>query len=237
MCLYKNNIYILYIKIQSKGDFVESEGDKLKISIPENKFESLSIKKNNLGHYVLYGLLWWEYTQDDNKVKTLVSVKSENLVWEYNIHIMQDNDYIYNHGIRSMLINQTRQILHNFSFKNIFNNNDVLVNLTVLNDGKDGFMKYNIYEGLENYTVKVNVAGVKKEEIKVTLENEVIRVKTKPNVNEMEDMNTKVEMFEPIKGDIEIYLPNVETVDAKLEDGILTLIAPKQSKGVKIEIQ
>ena len=55
--------------------------------------------------------------------------------------------------------------------------------------------------------------------------------------NEMEDMNTKVEMFEPIKGDIEIYLPNVETVDAKLEDGILTLIAPKQSKGVKIEIQ
>ena len=69
------------------------------------------------------------------------------------------------------------------------------------------------------------------------MENEVIRVKTKPNVNEMEDMNTKVEMFEPIKGDIEIYLPNVETVDAKLEDGILTLIAPKQSKGVKIEIQ
>ncbi len=225
------------MKIKLKGDFVESEGDKLKISIPKNKFESLSIKKNNLGHYVLYGLLWWEYTQDDNKVKTLVSVKSENLVWEYNIHIMQDNDYIYNHGIRSMLINQTRQILYNFSFKNIFNNNDVLVNLTVLNDGKDGFMKYNIYEGLENYTVKVNVAGVKKEEIKVTLENEVIRVKTKPNVNEMEDMNTKVEMFEPIKGDIEIYLPNVETVDAKLEDGILTLIAPKQSKGVKIEIQ
>ncbi len=224
------------MKIKLKGDFVESEGDKLKISIPKNEFESLSIKKNNLGHYVLYGLLWWEYTQDDNKVKTLVSVKSENLVCEYNIH-MQDNDYIYNHGIRSMLINQTRQILYNFSFKNIFNNNDVLVNLTVLNDGKDGFMKYNIYEGLENYTVKVNVAGVKKEEIKVTLENEVIRVKTKPNVNEMEDMNTKVEMFEPIKGDIEIYLPNVETVDAKLEDGILTLIAPKQSKGVKIEIQ
>ena len=68
----------------------------------------------------LYWKTWaWEYTQDDNKVKTLVSVKSENLVWEYNIHIMQDNDYIYNHGIRSMLINQTRQILYNFSFKNI----------------------------------------------------------------------------------------------------------------------
>lgn len=207
----------------------------------KNKNEEINKLKKDLELEKMKSLYWktwaWEYTQDDNKVKTLVSVKSENLVWEYNIHIMQDNDYIYNHGIRSMLINQTRQILYNFSFKNIFNNNDVLVNLTVLNDGKDGFMKYNIYEGLENYTVKVNVAGVKKEEIKVTLENEVIRVKTKPNVNEMEDMNTKVEMFEPIKGDIEIYLPNVETVDAKLEDGILTLIAPKQSKGVKIEIQ
>lgn len=53
----------------------------------------------------------------------------------------------------------------------------------------------------------------------------------------VEDVDIKIEMFEPIKSDIEIYLPNVESVKAKLEDGILILTTPKESKGVKINIQ
>lgn len=209
----------------------------MKISVPENKFESLSIKKNNLGNYILYGLMWWEYTQDDTKVKSLVSVKSENLQWDYDMQIRNNSDYTYCNGIRSFLTYQTREMFYNFSFKNIHDYNNVFVSLTVLNDGKDGFMKYNIYEGLENYIVEVNVAGVKKEDINVTLEDEVIRVRTRPQVKKIEDIDTTLEMFKPIKGDTEIYLPNVESVDARLEDGILILTAPKQTKGVKIEIK
>jgi len=44
-------------------------------------------------------------------------------------------------------------------------------------------------------------------------------------------------MFEPTKGEVEIYLPNIESVEAKLEDGVLIITAPKVSKGIKIDIQ
>lgn len=212
------------------------------VGFPKNEFESLSIKKNNLGNYVLYGLMWWEFKLDDKPMKSLVSVKSDNLKWNLNIKTSIDYDYTYFRGGRggvlgSFLSGMTRQLLYNFSFSNILNDNDVLVTLTVLNDGKDGFMKYNIYERLDNFTVKINVAGVKKDEINVVLENGVIRVKTNPKTQSLEDVDTKLEMFEAIKGEVEIYLPNIESVEAKLEDGILVLTAPKVSKGVKIDIQ
>lgn len=97
-------------------------------------------------------------------------------------------------------------------------------------------MNYNIYEGTDNYIVKINVAGVKKEEIKVILEDGIVRVKTNPKIKEIEDMDIVVEDFKPIKSDCEIYLPNILSVEAKLEDGILILTAPKESKGIKIEI-
>ena len=207
----------------------------------KNNFESLSIKKNGISSYNLYGLMWWEFTQNGKKTKSLVSVKSNNLKWDYKFTIEQNYDTIYaRNGNGSILGNfisgMTRKVLYNFSFLNIMSD-DVLVTLTVLNDGKDGFMKYNIYEGLDNYTVKINVAGVKKEEIKVVLEDGIVKVRTSPKIQEIEDVEAKLEMFEPVKGNIEIYLPNAQSVEAKLEDGILVLMAPKESKGIKIDIQ
>lgn len=206
-----------------------------------NQFESLSIKKNGLGNYILYGLMWWTFELDGKKTKSLVSVKSNNLKWQYDINISQNIDYAYCYGgisknpLGSYISGMTRKLLYNFCFENIMSD-DVLVELTVLNDGKDGFMKYNIYEGLDSYIVKINVAGVKKEEIRVVLGDGIVKVRTNPKIQEIEDTDTKLEMFEPIRGDVEIYLPNIESVEAKLEDGILTLTAPKESRGVKIEI-
>lgn len=212
-----------------------------KLANLSNEFESLSIKKNGLNSYMLYGLMWWTFYQDGKKTKNLVSVKSNNLKWKYNINITEDSEYTHatsgkGYVVASFLTYLTRKILYNFCFENIMGD-DVLVELTVLNEGKDGFMKYNIYEGLDNYIVKINIAGVKKDEIRVVLEDGVIKVRTTPKIQEVEDVDTKLEMFEPIKGDVEIYLPNVESVEAKLEDGILTLTVPKEFKGVKIEIQ
>jgi HSP20 family molecular chaperone IbpA len=213
----------------------------LTIKEPKNNFESISIKKNNLGNYVLYGLMWWEFKENGKPMKSLVSVRSDNLRWKLNMTMESDYDYTYFKNGRgstlgSFLSGITRTLLYNFSFTNIYSN-DVLVEFTVLNDGKDGFMKYNIYEGLDNYIVKINVAGVKKEEIRVILEDGIVKVKTNPKVKEMEDMEAVIETFEPVKSECEIYLPNVLSVEAKLEDGILILTAPKESKGVKIEIQ
>ena len=207
----------------------------------KNNFESISIKRNNLGNYVLYGLMWWELKENGKPIKSLVSVKSDNLKWNINMNMEENHDYTYvrnGYGsvMASFLSSVTRKLLYNFSFTNI-HSEDVLVTLTILNDGRDGFMKYNIYEGLDSYTVKINVAGVKKEEIKVVLENGVIKVRTNPKTQLEEDVDIKVEMFEPIKSDVEIYLPNIESVEAKLKDGILILTAPKESKGVKINIK
>ena len=185
--------------------------------------------------------MWWNFEQNGKPIKSLVSVKSNNLKWDFNFNISDDRDYTYarnGHGciIGSFLTYLTRKILYNFSFTNVMSN-DVLVELTVLNDGKDGFMKYNIYEGLDNYIVKINVAGIKKDEIRVVLEDGIVKVRTKPKNQLFEDIETKLEMFEPTKGEVEIYLPNIESVEAKLEDGVLIITAPKVSKGIKIDIQ
>lgn len=185
--------------------------------------------------------MWWEYNQNGKPTKSLVSVKSNNLIWNFNFNFYEESDYTYardSNGctVASFLTCLTRKILYNFSFTNIMSN-DVLVELTVLNDGKDGFMKYNIYEGLDNYIVKINVAGIKKDEIRVVLEDGVVKVRTTPKNQTIEDVETKLEMFEPTKGEVEIYLPNIESVEAKLEDGILIITAPKVSKGIKIDIQ
>ena len=212
-----------------------------KLASISNQFESLTIKKNGADTYNLFGLMWWNFEQNGKPIKSLVSVKSNNLKWDFNFNISDDRDYTYarnGHGciIGSFLTYLTRKILYNFSFTNVMSN-DVLVELTVLNDGKDGFMKYNIYEGLDNYIVKINVAGIKKDEIRVVLEDGIVKVRTKPKNQLFEDIETKLEMFEPTKGEVEIYLPNTERVEAKLEDGILIITAPKVSKGIKIDIQ
>ena len=202
----------------------------------KSDLESFTVKKNSLGTYNLYGLMWWEFVENNKPKKSLVCIRSDNLVWDYNINININENYTYIKNGRSFLSSITRQILHNFNFYNIKNDN-VLITFTILNKGENGSMKYNIYEGLENYIVKINVAGVKKDEIKVVLEEGIIKVRTNPKNQTIEDVDVKVEMFEPVKDEIEIYLPNIENVEATLEDGILILTAPKKSKGIKIEIK
>lgn len=208
----------------------------------KNNFETLSIKKNNLGNYVLYGLIWLEMTVDDVPTKMLCSIKSDDLIWKYNINFEQNIDYTYIYGgyskspLYKFASSIVRKLLYNFTFENI-NSKDVMVEITVLNGKKDEFMYYNIYEGLDNYIVKINVAGVKREEIKIILEDEIVKVKINPKKEELEDMEIMCENFKPVKSECEIFLPNVLNVEAELKDGILILTAPKESKGVKIEIK
>lgn len=213
----------------------------MRVSVPELNFETLSIKKNNLGFYNLYCLMWQKLLVDGVETKVLCSIKSDNLIWDMNTTYSQNYDYTKIYGgkglLGSYLSSITRDMLYNFTFKNIHNTNDVLFEMMILNGKKDEFMNYNVYEGLDNYVVKINVAGVKKEDVKIILEDGIIRVKTNPKVQEVEDMEVVVENFKPVKSECEIYLPNVESVEATMNDGILVLTVPKISKGVKIEIK
>lgn len=213
-------------------------GGNLQFAIKDikNSFESMIIKKNNLGNFVLYGLLWCEYEKNSEKIKSLTSIKSENLVWNYNMEILYSPTYEFGYSDNVFIEPMIRNFLHNFSFTNIFDRDKVFVTFQTLNKGDEGFMNYNIYENLDNYIVQVDMAGVKKNEIRVTLEDNIIKIKANPKKQNDEDLETKVEMFKPVKGEVEIFLP-VESVEAKFEDGILILTAPKVSKGVNIEIK
>lgn len=214
------------------------------ISQIENEIEFLTIKKIEHNRYVLYGLMRWGYIENGVPTKSLVSIKSNNLIWKFDVDITQDSSEVFARGgsnniiVHSFLLPLTKKILYQFELENITNSqDDILVTFTILNKRKDGFMEYNIYEGLENYVIEVNVAGVKKEEIKVVLEDEIIKIRTNPKARNLEDFDTKLEMFEPIKSETEVYLPNINEVEkAELKDGVLTLTVPKASKGIEVKI-
>ena len=61
----------------------------------KSDLESFTVKKNSLGTYNLYGLMWWEFVENNKSKKSLVSIKSDNLVWDYNINININEDYTY----------------------------------------------------------------------------------------------------------------------------------------------
>lgn len=215
---------------------------KIKLCDTRTNIESISIKRVNKNQYRLYGLMWIEYTKNDNAEKSLVSFKSNNLKWKPNFSIQEEcsryqiSGGYNNNVIFDVLDHISRKIFYNFTFENI-HTDDVLVDFTILNKKGGDFMEYNIYETLDNYIVKINMAGVKKEDIRVILEDGIIKVKAKPNAKEVEDVETMLETFRPASGETEIYLPNIETVEAKLENGVLILTAPKVSKGVNIDIK
>lgn len=204
--------------------------------------ESLSIKRTNHNTYNLYALVRHFHIVNNEPIEYLINIKSNDLKWDYTLNILTCFETIEIKGgysdsrLISFLDRVTREVLHNIQLKNM-HHNETIVEFTILNKG-DELMEYNIYEDLEFYIVEVNVVGLTKKEISVVLEDEIIRVKTKPQKsNKNIDLETKLETFKPIKSETEIYLPNVEEVNAKLENGILILTVPKISKGVKINIE
>ncbi len=95
-------------------------------------------------------------------------------------------------------------------------------------------MKTDIFEDDKNYTLEIEVAGYKKEEIDIKLEHGYLKVTAKKAKNEGENKPTYVKR-ERFVGAItrSYYLGEaleVSDITAKYENGILSLSFPKEVK-------
>jgi len=105
------------------------------------------------------------------------------------------------------------------------------------------YMRADIKEDEKEYIVEVELPGVKKEEIDVSIDNDVLTI----SVNRNEQVEEKTEQYirqERRVGSFSrsFYIDNVDidNVSAKFENGILTVLLPKKEPssptGKKIDI-
>lgn len=99
-------------------------------------------------------------------------------------------------------------------------------------------MTYNIFETPESFEVQVNVPGFTSDELTVLLEDGIVRVKARPkSVTNDDDREIILQNYEKQKQEVEFYVPNSESAEAELKNGILYITVPKKAKGMKVEIK
>jgi HSP20 family protein len=92
-----------------------------------------------------------------------------------------------------------------------------------------------VYETEQAYVVRVAVPGLKAEHFDVTVQQNVLTVSGKVNVEQPEDARYLVQeqSFGEFTRNIQFPTPvNVEKIDASLENGILTINVPKAETAV-----
>jgi len=100
-----------------------------------------------------------------------------------------------------------------------------------------------IIEGKDNYTVKVELPGVTKDDVKITLQENILTIQgEKKNESEMKEMN--LYRMERTYGSFSraFRLPSLvkaDKIDANYKDGVLTILLPKseEAKSKEIEIK
>lgn len=96
-------------------------------------------------------------------------------------------------------------------------------------------MSIDVSETPDSFNIKADIPGVKKEDIQVTLDNRQLQISVESKQEKEEKKDEKVIMAERYFGYISrtVTLPSdVDNshVDARYENGVLTLIVPKSSK-------
>lgn len=107
-----------------------------------------------------------------------------------------------------------------------------------------GDIKVDIKENEKEYLIEAELPGVKKDEISVELENNLLTISVEHNeeINiENERYIRKERRFGSMKRSFAVENINEDQIEAKFENGILSLALPKKSKAAKkpgkIEIQ
>lgn len=131
--------------------------------------------------------------------------------------------------------------LINDTFKSIFSS-PLFGQIENYNTGKNFVPKVRISENKDNFFINMEIPGMTKEDVKISIENNVL------NVNGVKKQETKSEDTNIIAN--EIYLGefsrnfnlskeiNIETIDAEYKDGMLNITLPKveEAKPVVKEI-
>jgi len=99
-----------------------------------------------------------------------------------------------------------------------------------------------IYENENEYIIKAEMPGIKKEAIKVTLDKNELEISGKLNGNFPDEKNLKYSEFTPYDYHRKFNVGdtiNSNALSASLENGILTLTLPKREevKPKKIEVR
>jgi HSP20 family protein len=96
-------------------------------------------------------------------------------------------------------------------------------------------------EDNEKYTIDLEVPGVKKEEINISLKNDNLTISWNRARENKEEESKKRKIFERSEGSFKrnFYVENVdaEKVNAELNDGVLKLILPKKESAKPKEIE
>lgn len=101
-----------------------------------------------------------------------------------------------------------------------------------IDDSKEcNIPKANILEKDEQYEIEVAAPGLKKKDIQISVEDDVLTIKSEEN----KDEEVEFTMKEFDRGNIErsFYLPeeiNQEDISASFENGILTIALPKKEE-------
>ena len=208
-----------------------------------SKPESIKIIRNSIDDtYNLYALMSANYILNGEEVNQLISLKSEKLRqkidMDMSFEFSAESNCCYAKDRNGVSLFPLFSYDREFLYRLILSKNaDVLCELSVLNKGDD-FMNYNIFDGLENYTVQIDTAGFSKEELFVTTDENLIIVKAIPRNNlDIEDSECTIRGIKKTKSQCEIYLPNFNNIEAEYKDGILTLTVSKKIKSTKVEIK
>ena len=112
-------------------------------------------------------------------------------------------------------------------------------------EGTDWASRVDISETDKGFTIKADVPGVKREDVKITIEDRVLSIRGESR-QEKEDKNEKMHRVERFYGSFSrsFTLPenvDIEKIDASFKDGLLNLVIPKveaaQPKSVEVKIK
>ncbi len=103
-------------------------------------------------------------------------------------------------------------------------------------------MPMDVSEREKEFVIRANMPGIKKDDIKISIHNNNELTIEGKQESEKSDKNETVFRYERYKGNYRrsVSLPEVcdiENVQAKLEDGVLTLIIPKKEPSPAKEIK
>jgi HSP20 family protein len=97
-------------------------------------------------------------------------------------------------------------------------------------------IKIDVKEDAKGYTVKADVPGVKKEDIQIDIDDDVVTLRAETKKEKEEKKDEKVVYSERSYGMVSrsFTLPtdvDAKTANAEYKDGVLTLVLPKKANG------